>query len=141
MGVKTSAWPVGFFESRTPTLPPSLRNLHTCVVARAAATLVCGRADVSLAHELMRQHRVCRVDLCIWKSAAYYTLVAAGHLAPQTLTPRERAAARNAAFPPLDAQPSVCGAPPLRTLREVLERLSELALPVPGANGTADQRN
>lgn len=102
---------------------------------------VCGRADVRLAHELMRQHRVCRADRCIWKSAAYYTLVAAGHLAPQTLTPRERAAARNIAFPRLDAQPPVCGGPPLRTLREVLERLSELAVAVPDSNGTADQRN
>ncbi|MFX0574841.1 hypothetical protein [Nocardia nepalensis] len=102
---------------------------------------VCGHADVRLAHELMRQHRVCRVDLCVWKSAAYYTLVAAGHLAPQTLTPRERAAARDIAFPPLDAQPPVHGGPPLRTLREVLERLSELALPEPDSNGTADHRN
>ncbi|MEV2222210.1 hypothetical protein AB0E01_20340 [Nocardia vinacea] len=102
---------------------------------------VCGHADVRLAHELMRQHRVCRVDLCVWKSAAYYTLVATGHLAPQTLTPRERAAARGIDFPPLDAQPPVCGGPPLRTLREVLDRLSELALPVPDSNGNASHRN
>ncbi|WP_433724793.1 hypothetical protein ACQP0C_28350 [Nocardia sp. CA-129566] len=102
---------------------------------------VCGRADVRSAHELMRQHRACRVGLCIWKSAAYYTLVAAGHLAPQTMTPRERAAARNIAFPPLDTQPPVCGGLRLRTLWEVLERLSELAVPVPDSNGTADHRN
>lgn len=102
---------------------------------------VCGYADVRLAHELMRQHRACRVDRCVWKAAAYYTLVDAGHLAPQTLTPRERAAARNIDFPPLDAQPSVYGGPPLWTLREVLDRLSELALPVPDSNGAAHHRN
>ncbi|WP_330253972.1 hypothetical protein OG874_05125 [Nocardia sp. NBC_00565] len=102
---------------------------------------VCGHADVRLAHELMRQHLACRVDLCVWKAAAYYTLVDAGHLAPQTLTPRERAAARNIDFPPLDAQPPVYGGPPLWTLREVLDRLSDLALPVPDSNGTADHRN
>lgn len=102
---------------------------------------VCGRADVRLSHQLMRQHRACRVDLCVWKAAAYYTLVAAGHLAPQTLTPRERAAARRIHFPPLDAQPPVCGGPPIRTLREVLDRLSELALPLTDSNGSAIHRN
>ncbi|MGY4102467.1 hypothetical protein ACW2Q0_23355 [Nocardia sp. R16R-3T] len=102
---------------------------------------VCGRADVRLSHELMRQHLSCRVDRCVWKAAAYYTLVAAGRLAPQTLTPRERAAARGIDFPPLEAQPLVCGGPPLRTLRDVLDRLSELALPVPGPNDAAEHRN
>ncbi|MEV5837802.1 hypothetical protein [Nocardia sp. NPDC052112] len=65
----------------------------------------------------------------------------AGHLAPQTLTPRERAAARGIDFPPLAARPLVYGDPPLRALREVLDRLSELALPVPGSNGAVEHRN
>ncbi|WP_433193211.1 hypothetical protein ACQP1G_31305 [Nocardia sp. CA-107356] len=102
---------------------------------------ICGHADVRLAHQLMRQHRACQVGLCAWKAAAFYTLVAAGRLAPQTLTPRERAAARNIDFPPLEAQPSVYGGPPLRTLVEVLDKLSELAQRVPDSNGTADRRN
>ncbi|WP_433714903.1 hypothetical protein ACQP2U_13145 [Nocardia sp. CA-084685] len=60
---------------------------------------------------------------------------------PQKLTSRERAAARKSSFPPLDAQPQLCGSPPLRTLREVLDRLSQLALPLPDSNGAADRRN
>ena len=95
---------------------------------------VCGHADIELAHEQMRKHRGCRLGRCVWKAAAYYTLVDAGRLAPQSLTPRERAAARGIEFPSLGGEPLALGGPPQRTLREVLDRLSELALPVPGAN-------
>lgn len=94
---------------------------------------VCGYADVELAHEQMRMHRGCRIGRCVWKAAAYYTLVDVGRLAPQSLTPRERAAARGLEFPPLDSQVHVGGGPTLRTLREVLDKLTELTLP--GADG------
>ncbi|MEV6336392.1 hypothetical protein AB0M12_16910 [Nocardia vinacea] len=90
---------------------------------------VCGNADIDLAHEQMREHRACRIGRCVWKAAAYYTLVDAGRLVPQSLTPRERAAARGLEFPPLDSQVHVDGGPTLRTLREVLDKLTELTLP------------
>jgi hypothetical protein len=95
---------------------------------------VCGYADIGLAHELMRTHRACRIERCVWKAAAHYTLVDAGRLAPQSLSPRERAAARGIAFPPLDSEPPADGRPTARTLRDVLDRLSELALPSPGTD-------
>lgn len=96
---------------------------------------VCGCADVELAHEQMRRHRDCRVNRCVWKSAAYHTLVDAGRLAPQTSSPRERAAARGIDYP----APSQIGAPPsggptLGTLREVLDKLAELASSVHGSD-------
>jgi hypothetical protein len=96
---------------------------------------VCGDADVELAHEQMRKHRGCRIGRCVWKAAAYYTLVDADRLAPQSLSPRERAAARGLEFPPLDRETYPDGGPTYQTLREVLDKLTELALPAPGANG------
>ncbi|MFX0579561.1 hypothetical protein [Nocardia nepalensis] len=99
---------------------------------------VCGYADVELAHEQMRVHRACRLGRCVWKAAAYYTLVDAGRLAPQSLTPRERAAARGIQFPPLDSEPFAGGGPTYRTLREVLDGLSDLASPVPAAGSNVD---
>lgn len=99
---------------------------------------VCGYVDIELAHKQMRAHRACRLGRCVWKAAAYYTLVDAGRLAPQTLTPRERAAARGIQFPPLDSEPLADSGPTYRTLREVLDRLSELGLPVPSAGTNAD---
>jgi hypothetical protein len=94
---------------------------------------VCGHADVELAHAQMRRHRGCRVDRCVWKAAAYYTLVDTGRLAPQSLSPRERAAARGIVFPPLGSEPPAGDGPTPRTLREVLDKLAQLALPVPGS--------
>jgi hypothetical protein len=91
---------------------------------------VCGHADIELAHEQMRTHRACRIGRCVWKTAAYYTLVDAGRLAPQSLTPRERAAARGIKFPPLDNEPYPDGGPTSQTLREVLDKLTGLTLPM-----------
>ncbi len=90
---------------------------------------VCSYAEVELAHEQMRRHRNCRIHGCAWKAAAYQTLVHAGRLAPQSVTPRQRAAQRDLAFPVLgeEARPEVTPTP--QTLREVLERLTDLALP------------
>ncbi|WP_433683411.1 hypothetical protein [Nocardia sp. CA-119907] len=88
---------------------------------------VCGCADIELAHEQMREHRDCRVNRCVWKAAAYYTLVDAGRLAPPTLSPRERAAARGIEYPAsaqIGAPPP--GGPTIGTLREVLDKLAEL---------------
>ncbi|MGO4614803.1 hypothetical protein AB4305_00510 [Nocardia sp. 2YAB30] len=90
---------------------------------------VCGHADVRLAHEQMRVHRACRVERCVWKAAAYRTLVSAGRLTPQTMSPRERAAARGVRFPPLDEPDRADRSPVAHTLQEVLKRLSELATP------------
>ncbi|WP_433194147.1 hypothetical protein ACQP1G_36070 [Nocardia sp. CA-107356] len=99
---------------------------------------VCGYADIALAHEQMREHRACRIGRCVWKAAAYYTLVDARRLAPQSLTPRERAAARGLEFPPLDCESCAQDGPTIRTLREVLDKLTELALPISGANSGGD---
>lgn len=95
---------------------------------------ICDYADIALAHEQMRLHLACRVDRCVWKTAAYHTLVEAGRLAPQTLAPRERAAARGLPFPPLDCESPTGAGPTRQTLREVLDRLSELALPTSSAD-------
>ncbi|MEV6324444.1 hypothetical protein AB0M45_25130 [Nocardia sp. NPDC051787] len=96
---------------------------------------VCRRADVRLAHAQMRAHRTCRVQRCVWKAAAYHTLVAAGRLTPQTLSPRERAAARGIPFPAHDWSGAADPRPAARTLHEVLERLSELAVPAEPPRG------
>lgn len=63
-----------------------------------AAPVVCGGADVELAHRLMRRHRECRVERCAWKWVAYCTLVQLGRLAPQSASPRERAYRRGIEF-------------------------------------------
>ena len=80
----------------------------------------------------MRSHLSCRVDRCTWKATAYHTLVARGCLAPQTLAPRERAAARRIEFPVLDTEPPGHAVPEPQTLREVLDKLSDLAMPATG---------
>lgn len=107
-----------------PTAQPI--TLHTLVTRPT----LCDVADVQLAHELMRRHRTCRAGRCVWKSAAHHTLVLAGRIAPQTKTPRERAAERGVDYPAIksDAPPTGDG-PPVQTLREVLDRLTELGLP------------
>lgn len=95
-----------------------------------ALPTVCGHTDVQLAHELMRRHRACRVGRCMWKAAAHRTLVLSGQLAPQSKTPRERAAERGIEFPaPQTGAPRVGESPALGTLREVLDRLTKLGLP------------
>jgi hypothetical protein len=60
------------------------------------------------------------------------TLVLSGRLAPQSFPPRERAAARGIAFPALEAESTAEDAPPVQSLRAVLDKLSELALPTLG---------
>ncbi|WP_157187410.1 hypothetical protein [Nocardia vinacea] len=97
---------------------------------------ICEYTDIDLAHALMRGHRNCRRHRCAWKAAAYYTLMDAGRLVPQTVTPRERAMARGIAFPPLDSEPLAPDGPTLRTLQEVLDKLNELASPVPGVGAS-----
>lgn len=103
------------------------------------ASQICHRADVELAHEQMQRHLACRVDRCVWKAAAYRTLVDAGRVAPQTSSPRERAAARRLAFPPLDSEPSAHSGPTTQTIRDVLDKLSELASPAPGVNSPGSE--
>ncbi|WP_062992872.1 hypothetical protein [Nocardia anaemiae] len=89
---------------------------------------LCDAVDVALAHELWQRHRACRINRCVWKSAAYQTLVLAGRLIPQSMSPRERAAARGIDFP---RAPESDALPPfghsVGTLREVLDRLESLA--------------
>ncbi|MEV5835088.1 hypothetical protein [Nocardia sp. NPDC052112] len=102
---------------------------------------VCDNADVELAHKQMQRHLACRVAHCLWKAAAYHTLVDAGRLAPQTSSPRERAAARGIAFPPLDSQSYVHNGPTTQTIHEVLSKLSELASPAPSASTPGGEGN
>ncbi|MEV5647747.1 hypothetical protein AB0L57_05775 [Nocardia sp. NPDC052254] len=94
---------------------------------------MCGYAEIELAHEQMRRHRNCRIHGCSWKAAAHQTLVHAGKLAPQSVPPRQRAAERDLAFPVLDEAPQPEVTPTPHTLREVLQRLADLALPEPEA--------
>jgi hypothetical protein len=96
---------------------------------------VCGHADLELAHAQMRAHRHCRIQRCVWKAAAYHTLVAAGRLVPQSLPPRLRAAVRGIEFPALDHEPPSTGGPTSHTLQEVLDKLSALAMPIAADTG------
>ncbi|MEU0505123.1 hypothetical protein [Nocardia sp. NPDC005998] len=89
---------------------------------------LCDFADVELAHELAQRHRACRIHQCVWKAAAQHTLVLAGRLVPQSMTPRERGAARGIDYPPTPGIGTpIHGSPTLGTLREVLDRLESLA--------------
>lgn len=95
-----------------------------------AAPRLCGYAEVELAHaQMQRRHRECRIDSCVWKAAAFQTLVLTGRLVPQSLPPRARAAVRGIAFPALDSEPTPGEAPTSESLRRVLDKLSELARP------------
>jgi len=94
-----------------------------------AAPMLCGYAEIELAHEQMQRHRECRIDSCAWKAAAYQTLVLTGHLVPQSVPPRTRAAARGIAFPALNSEPVAGDAPASESLRRVLDSLAELARP------------
>lgn len=89
---------------------------------------LCDFADVELAHALSQRHRACRIHQCVWKAAAQHTLVMAGRLVPQSMSPRERAAVRGIDYPPTPGtgKPRQ-GGPTLGTLREVLDRLESLA--------------
>lgn len=92
-----------------------------------APPTLCRYTNVQLAHEMMRHHLSCRISRCVWKAAAHHTLVLAGRLAPQSRSPRERAAARGIDFPPLHTGlPSNASIPAPEMLREVLDKLTEL---------------
>ncbi|WP_067891423.1 hypothetical protein [Nocardia vaccinii] len=106
-------------------------------ITTIAAPRVCEAADIALAHDQMRIHRGCRVERCVWKAAAFHTLVQTGRLVPQSLSPRVRAAIRGIAFPALDHEPPPIDGPSSHTLRTILAKLDELAMPVPGMRHTA----
>ncbi|MET8873443.1 hypothetical protein [Nocardia sp. NPDC004604] len=95
---------------------------------RVAAPPLCDAMDVLLAHGLWQRHRACRINRCMWKAAAYQTLVLAGRLVPQSMSPRERAAARGIDYP---IAAEIAALPPgghsPGTLREVLDGLESLA--------------
>ncbi|RMI28445.1 hypothetical protein EBN03_29920 [Nocardia stercoris] len=77
------------------------------------------------ASRIMQQHIACLAVLCPRKSLALHWLVRAGRVAPQTRSPRERAAARGIPFPPLpDDHPLLVGAD-ARLLLEVLDGLTD----------------
>ncbi|WP_433714446.1 hypothetical protein ACQP2U_10225 [Nocardia sp. CA-084685] len=91
---------------------------------------ICGRAEVELAHQQMRQHRACRIERCAWKWAAFYTLVRHGRITPQALSPRERAHRRGIAFPAETIEYCLpIGTPGLHTFQQVLDGLTQLAVP------------
>ncbi|MGQ4600454.1 hypothetical protein [Nocardia sp. R6R-6] len=93
-----------------------------------APPLICGDADVELAHRLMQAHRACRIDRCAWKLAAYHTLVVYGRIVPQTRSPRERAAERKISFPPMEDDNTFPECTfPSQTLRQVLDQLNRLS--------------
>lgn len=88
---------------------------------------LCDHVDVELAHLLCQQHRGCRISQCVWKAAAHHTLVQAGQLVPQSMSPRERAAARGIDYPaePVTDTQWPSGPAP-GTLREILDKLESL---------------
>ncbi|WP_433601516.1 hypothetical protein ACQPXH_07175 [Nocardia sp. CA-135953] len=92
---------------------------------------ICGSAEIELAHEQMRRHRACRIQVCAWKWVAYYTLVAYGRIAPQTSSPRERAHRRGIEFPTAapsslaNGSLSACGTAEFTLLHQVLNGLAE----------------
>ncbi|MFI7671673.1 DUF6585 family protein [Nocardia sp. NPDC049526] len=89
---------------------------------------LCDAVDVTLAHGLWQRHRACRINRCVWKAAAYQTLVLAGRLVPQSMSPRERAAARGIDFSRASEGDALLpGGHSPGTLREVLARLESLA--------------
>lgn len=89
---------------------------------------LCQFPEVELAHELMQRHRACRIGRCLWKAAAHRTLTLAGRLTPQSMSPRERAAARGMAYPVRAVEvPPFEDGPGVETLRGVLDRLAALA--------------
>ncbi|MEV6139324.1 hypothetical protein AB0L63_25385 [Nocardia sp. NPDC051990] len=97
---------------------------------------ICGSAEIDLAHRLMRRHRECRIHRCAWQWVAYRTLVQYGRIAPQPLSPRERAHRRSIEFsttaPSSRQTPGPdsvfpCGAAEPVTLHQVLDGLRELA--------------
>ncbi|WP_433758780.1 hypothetical protein [Nocardia sp. CA-135398] len=99
---------------------------------------ICGLAEVEFAHVQMRRHLACRIQRCAWKRVAYYTLVRYGRITPPQSSPRERARLRGIDFPVYTADhPLAEGIPELVTLHQVLDGLTQLALPptFPGNGG------
>ncbi|MEV4127981.1 hypothetical protein [Nocardia sp. NPDC049707] len=93
----------------------------------ATAPAICGSAEIELAHQQMRRHRACRIETCAWKWVAYHTLVANGRIAPQRVSPRERAHRRGIEFPIApsltDGSLSACGTTEFTLLQRVLDGL------------------
>ncbi|WP_067673507.1 hypothetical protein [Nocardia miyunensis] len=87
---------------------------------------VCDRAEPELAHRLMQQHHMCRMDQCAWKWVAYGTLVRHGCIVAPQFSPRQRAHARGIKFPAArSATPADPPAP--QTFRQVLDAMDKLA--------------
>ncbi|MFF3568512.1 hypothetical protein [Nocardia jiangxiensis] len=86
---------------------------------------VCDHAELELAHGLMQQHHMCRMDRCAWKWVAYGTLVHHGRIVPPEFSPRQRAHARGIEFPvACPAEPADYPEP--QTFRQVLDTLDKL---------------
>ncbi|WP_157187050.1 hypothetical protein [Nocardia vinacea] len=110
-----------------------IRNREVAGATRLRSVLVtvpplCDAVDVALAHGLWQRHRACLINRCVWKAAAYQTLVLTGRLVPQSMSPRERAAARGIEYPRAsESGAPLAGGHSPGTLREVLDRLEALA--------------
>ncbi|PSR69407.1 hypothetical protein C8258_05960 [Nocardia sp. MDA0666] len=90
---------------------------------------ICDLTQIELAHDLMQQHRCCRIEQCAWKQVAYRTLVHLRRVEPPRLSPRERAHRRGIEFPVgsgVSASPRH-NAVPIETFQQVLAGLTELA--------------
>lgn len=90
---------------------------------------ICDRSQIELAHDLMQQHRNCRIEQCAWKQVAYRTLVHFRRVEPPRSSPRERAHRRGVEYP---VGSGVSGSPchhavPIETFQQVLAGLTELA--------------
>ncbi|MCC3313977.1 hypothetical protein [Nocardia africana] len=90
---------------------------------------ICDLPQIELAHDLMQEHRNCRIEQCAWKRVAYRTLVHFRRVEPPRLSPRERAHRRGIEFP---VGSGFSGSPrqnavPIETFEQVLAGLTELA--------------
>ncbi len=90
---------------------------------------ICDRAQVDLAHDLMRHHRDCRAERCAWKRVAYRTLVHVGRIDPPSSSPRERAHRQGIDFPYSSGvyDPYDRADVPTETFQQVLDGLKALA--------------
>lgn len=90
---------------------------------------ICDLSQVELAHDLMQQHRCCRIEQCAWKQVAYRTLVHLRRIEPPRLSPRERAHRRGVEFPVGSGVSGLSrqNAVPVETFQQVLAGLTELA--------------
>ncbi|MFE9323570.1 hypothetical protein ACIHDR_19650 [Nocardia sp. NPDC052278] len=91
---------------------------------------ICGLAEVELAHHQMRHTARAGSSGARGNGRPTTHFVRHGRIAPQALSPRERAHRRGIAFPAETIERCLpIGTPGLQTFQQVLDGLAHLALP------------